>query len=43
LGGRGRVRLPERSTLTGSGTRYLKSEIARWGKVIRDNDIHVNQ
>jgi tripartite-type tricarboxylate transporter receptor subunit TctC len=26
-----------------AGRAILKSEIARWGKVIRDNDIHVNQ
>ena len=26
-----------------AGRKYLKSEIARWGQVIRDNDIHVNQ
>ena len=26
-----------------AGRVILKSEIARWGKVIRDNDIHVNQ
>lgn len=26
-----------------AGEIFLKSEIARWGKVIRDNDIHVNQ
>ena len=23
--------------------KFLKSEIARWGKVIKDNDIHINQ
>ena len=26
-----------------AGEKFLKSEIARWGKVIKDNDIHVNQ
>lgn len=26
-----------------AGDKYLKSEIVRWGKVIRDNDIHVKQ
>ena len=26
-----------------AGEKFLKSEIARWGKVIRDNNIHVNQ
>ena len=25
------------------GEKYLKSEIARWGKVIKDNNIHANQ
>jgi tripartite-type tricarboxylate transporter receptor subunit TctC len=26
-----------------AGEKFLKSEIARWGKVIKDTDIHVNQ
>ena len=26
-----------------AGDNFLKSEIARWGEVIKDNDIHVNQ
>ena len=26
-----------------AGEKFLKSEIARWGKVIKDNDIHVTQ
>jgi tripartite-type tricarboxylate transporter receptor subunit TctC len=26
-----------------AGDKFLKSEIARWGKVVKDNDIHVNQ
>ncbi len=26
-----------------AGEKFLKSEIARWGKVIKDNNIHVNQ
>ncbi len=26
-----------------AGEKFLKNEIARWGKVIKDNDIHVNQ
>ena len=26
-----------------AGEKFLRSEIARWGKVIKDNDIHANQ
>lgn len=34
---------PEDQRSPAAGQAILKSEIARWGKVIRDNDIHVDQ
>jgi tripartite-type tricarboxylate transporter receptor subunit TctC len=34
---------PKDMRSTAAGEKFLKSEIARWGKVIKDNDIHVNQ
>jgi tripartite-type tricarboxylate transporter receptor subunit TctC len=35
--------LPKDMRSPAAGDKFLKSEIARWGKVIKDNDIHVNQ
>jgi tripartite-type tricarboxylate transporter receptor subunit TctC len=34
---------PKDQLSVASARSFLKSEIARWGQVIRDNDIHVNQ
>ena len=34
---------PKEMRSPAAGDKFLKSEIARWGKVIKDNDIHVNQ
>jgi len=34
---------PKAERTTAAGNAMLKSEIARWGAVIRDNNIHVNQ
>ena len=37
------IGVSERAALAGGGAAFLKSEIARWGQVIRDNDIQVTQ
>jgi putative tricarboxylic transport membrane protein len=34
---------PSNMRTPAAGEQFLKSEILRWGKVIKDNDIHVNQ
>ena len=34
---------PKEMRSPADGEKFLKTEIARWGKVIKDNDIHVNQ
>ena len=34
---------PKEMRSPAAGDKFLKSEIARWGKVVKDNDIHVNQ
>jgi tripartite-type tricarboxylate transporter receptor subunit TctC len=34
---------PKEERSPAAGRKLLKTEIARWGKVIRDNDIHVDQ
>jgi tripartite-type tricarboxylate transporter receptor subunit TctC len=34
---------PKDQRTTAAGEAFLRSEIARWGQVIRDNDIHIEQ
>jgi tripartite-type tricarboxylate transporter receptor subunit TctC len=34
---------PKEMRSPADGEKFFKTEIARWGKVIKDNDIHVNQ
>jgi tripartite-type tricarboxylate transporter receptor subunit TctC len=34
---------PKEMRSPAAGDKFLMSEIARWGKVVKDNDIHVNQ
>jgi hypothetical protein len=34
---------PKEERSPAAGRKLLTSEIARWGKVIRDNNIHVDQ
>jgi len=39
----GVVAFPSDMRTPAAGEKYLKSEMARWAQVIKDNDIHVNQ
>lgn len=41
--GEGFTAFPKSQRTQAAAAAFMKSEIARWGKVIRDNDIHVNQ